>query len=224
MSVFDIIGPIMIGPSSSHTAGAARIGKIARDFLGAEPVSADIGFCGSFAKTYRGHGTDKAVVGGIMGMMPNDDRIRNSIELAKAQGIEINIKELEMDNVHPNTAIVTLTDKHGKSATIEGASVGGGNILIKRLNNTKVSLNGEYTVIVIEHKDKPGTIAAVTSLLAPIGINICNFNLSREQKGGSAVMTIEIDGKVDKEITEKLKALPNVTDCTIIQQEIQETV
>ncbi len=219
MSVFDIIGPIMIGPSSSHTAGAAKIGKIARDFLGSQPVSADIGFSGSFARTYKGHGTDKAIVGGIMGMMPDDVRIRNSIALAKEQGISINIREVDIENAHPNTAVVTLTDKNGKSATIEGASVGGGNILIKKLNNTVVSLNGHYTVIVIEHKDKPGTIAAVTNALAPIGINICNFNLSREQKGGNAVMTIEIDGKVNKDIVHQLKLLPNVIDCTIIQQE-----
>ena len=151
MNVFDIVGPVMIGPSSSHTAGAARIGLIARALLGAPAVTADIRLHGSFAKTYRGHGTDKALVAGILGMKPDDARLRDSLTLAQKAGLAITIMPAALENAHPNTALITLTDAQGHTVSVQGASVGGGNILVTRVNGMAVEITGQYTTL-----DVPG--------------------------------------------------------------------
>lgn len=216
MNCFDIIGPIMIGPSSSHTAGAARIGKIAGTLLGEPAVSAEITLSGSFAETYRGHGTDKALVAGIMGMSPDDTRLRDSLNLAKKEGLEVKFICRNLDDTHPNTAVIDLVAKSGKTISIQGASVGGGNILITKINGLSVEINGQYTVLVVIHKDKPGTIAAVTHYMAGLGLNICNFRLAREQKGGTAVMTIEIDGAINESVSSEVASLANVMSCTLL--------
>ena len=167
MNVFDILGPVMIGPSSSHTAGAARIGGIARAVLAAEPVRAVIQLHGSFAKTYKGHVTDKAIIAGIMGMAPDDERIRRAPELAEAAGLAISIETVELDGAHPNTARILLWDASGRSVTVQGASVGGGNILITAVNGMEVQITGQYTSLIVLHRDTPGTIAAVTDAIFP---------------------------------------------------------
>ena len=180
MNVFDILGPVMIGPSSSHTAGAARIGRITRTLLGAPAVKADILLHGSFAKTYKGHGTDKALIAGIMGMATDDVRIRQAPELAKAAGLKVHISTGDIDGAHPNTARVTLTDANGRQVSLLGSSIGGGNILVTEVNGMEVSLTGQYTTLIVLHKDTPGIIAAVTEVMAEEGIKICNFRLSRQ--------------------------------------------
>ncbi len=210
MDIFDIIGPIMIGPSSSHTAGAARIGKIARKILGLPPVLADIGLAGSFALTYKGHGTDKALIAGILGMNPDDERIRNSLDIAREQGLKFDFHTVKIPRAHPNTVVIHLTAENGSECTVQGASVGGGNILINRLNGIDTAFTGQRDTLIIPHNDAPGTIAAVTALLADSGINIGNFRLNRPNKGYQAVMTIEIDGKFNVAMTAQLKALPNI--------------
>ena len=144
MNVFDILGPVMIGPSSSHTAGAARIGRITLALLGAPAVKADIFLHGSFAKTYKGHGTDKALIAGIMGMATDDSRIRRAPELAREQGLEVNIATGDIDGAHPNTARVTLTDAAGSTVSLLGSSIGGGNILVKEVNGMEVSITGHH--------------------------------------------------------------------------------
>lgn len=217
MKVFDIVGPVMIGPSSSHTAGAARIGRIAYALLGEKAVRADIRLHGSFAKTYKGHGTDKALVAGIMGMKPDDPRIRKSLELAKEQGLEVSIRPEFFENVHPNTALIILIGENGGQVRVQGASVGGGNILITEVNGMPVEITGQYATLIVLHRDAPGTIAQVTELIASLGVNICNFRLSREQKGGTAVMTIEVDGQVGKELNACIRQLPNVIGSTMLQ-------
>ncbi len=210
MNIFDIIGPIMIGPSSSHTAGAVRIGKIARKILGDEPAEADIGLAGSFALTYKGHGTDKALIAGILGMSPDDERIRRSLDIAKERGLAFAFRQVKIPRAHPNTAVVHLTGAGGGECTVQGASVGGGNILIHSLNGIETEFTGQKDTFIIPHRDAPGTIAAVTSLLADSGINIGNFRLSRPNKGYQAVMTIEIDGAVRPGVVDSLKQLPNI--------------
>ena len=210
MDIFDIIGPIMIGPSSSHTAGAARIGKIARKILGLPPVLADIGLAGSFALTYKGHGTDKALIAGILGMNPDDERIRNSLDIAREQGLKFDFHTVKIPRAHPNTVVIHLASANGSECTVQGASVGGGNILINRLNGIDTAFTGQRDTLIIPHNDAPGTIAAVTALLADSGINIGNFRLNRPNKGYQAVMTIEIDGKFNVAMTAQLKALPNI--------------
>ncbi len=210
MNCLDIIGPVMIGPSSSHTAGACRIGKVANALL-SEPVSgAFIEFYGSFAKTYCGHGTDKAIVAGILGMDPDDMRLKDSFLHAREANVSIQITTAQNDDLHPNTASVTLYGRSGKSVSVQGASIGGGEILIERINGMEVSVSGQHTTLVVLHKDAPGVIAAVTRYVGQYQVNICNFRLSRESKGGEAVMTIELDGEIKPQLTEQIDVLPNV--------------
>lgn len=217
MNCFDIIGPVMIGPSSSHTAGACRIGKVAYSLLGGIAKRAEIVFHGSFAKTYRGHGTDKAIVAGILGMDTDDERIRDSFEHAKNAGMEIMINTGYFEDAHPNTARVALFDAEGKSVEVMGASVGGGEIMIERINGMEVAVSGQYATLIVLHKDAPGTIASVTQLLSQYKINICNFRLSRESKGGIAVMTIELDGDITAQLCSKIDLLPNVMHAILLQ-------
>ena len=217
LQVFDILGPIMIGPSSSHTAGAVRIGKYARSVLGKTPVKAVIRFSGSFAKTYKGHGTDKAVIAGILGMDTDDSRIRNSMQIATEEGLDFIFIEEDIDGAHPNTAEITLTDAEGRSALIQGASIGGGNIVINKINDTEVSISGKSDTLVIPHDDVPGMIAVVTNILAEKGVNVHGFSLGRDRKGGIAVMTIEIDGDIDESINEAIMECPNIHASTILK-------
>lgn len=217
MNVFDIIGPVMIGPSSSHTAGAVRIGKIAGALLGSAPVSAHILLHGSFAKTYKGHGTDKALVAGIMGMTPSDTRIRQSLELAKEQGLTVIFEKTELEGAHPNTAVITLKDAQGRSVTLRGASVGGGNIVISEINGIKVDITGQQTTLLILHHDVPGVIARVTNYIADQGVNIGNFKLSRTQRGETALMTIEVDGEFSQESNKGIEKTPDVMQSIILQ-------
>lgn len=217
LQVFDILGPIMIGPSSSHTAGAVRIGKYARSVLGKKPVKAVIRFSGSFAKTYKGHGTDKAVIAGILGLDTDDSRIRNSMQIATEEGLDFTFIEEDIDGAHPNTAEITLTDADGRSALIQGASIGGGNIVINKINDTEVSISGKSDTLVIPHDDVPGMIAVVTNILAEKGVNVHGFSLGRDRKGGIAVMTIEIDGDIDESINEAIMECPNIHASTILK-------
>ncbi len=217
MNVFDILGPVMIGPSSSHTAGAARIGRITLALLGAPAVRADILLHGSFAKTYRGHGTDKALIAGIMGMETDDERIRFAPELAQDAGLQVNISTGEIEGAHPNTARITLTDAEGRQVSLQGSSIGGGNILITQVNGMEVQITGQYPTLIVLHRDAPGTIAAVTEVVAETGANICSFRLSREAKGGDAVMNIELDSLTNRSLKEQIQALPNIFSCTILE-------
>ena len=210
MNVFDIIGPVMIGPSSSHTAGAVRLGRVAWKILGDKVVKADITLSGSFAQTYRGHGTDKALIAGVMGMDSDDERIRHSLQLAKEGGMEFAFHETEIPGAHPNTARVTVTGAQGGTAVIQGASIGGGNILI-------TEITGQYNTLLVLHYDKPGTIAAVTNFMAYSEVNIGNFRLSRPKKGGEAVMTIEVDGDVSDALISSLRILPNIINGVLIR-------
>ncbi|WMJ23890.1 L-serine ammonia-lyase, iron-sulfur-dependent subunit beta [Paludicola sp. MB14-C6] len=216
MNIFDIIGPVMIGPSSSHTAGAVRIGKIAGALLKGKPVKATIYLYGSFAKTYKGHGTDKALIAGILGMNPDDPRIRNSLELATEEGLEYHFIKDEMDGAHPNTTRIELVDSQGNEAITQGASIGGGNVVIQKINDMKVEITGQYTTLIVLHNDAPGTIAAVTNYVAAQGMNIGNFRLSRDQKGGTAVMVIEMDALCTDEVNDGIMKLANVISSTLI--------
>ena len=216
MNAFDIIGPVMIGPSSSHTAGAVRIGRAARALLGAEPVRAEIGLHGSFAHTYKGHGTDKALIAGILGLAPDDERIRFSPALARQAGLAEQLREIELDGAPPNTALLPLWGAAAGPVSVQAASVGGGSILVSRVNGMEVQFSGQYTTLIVLHKDAPGTIAAVTELLAAAGVNICNFRLARRQKGGAAVMTIETDGSFGAELNRAIGRLPNVLSSTLL--------
>lgn len=217
MDVFDIIGPIMIGPSSSHTAGACRIGKYARSILGESVQQAEIYLGGSFAKTYRGHGTDKAIVAGLMGMETDDLRIRHSLELAEEAGMEYRFIPTQMEDAHPNTALLKLTGVTGKHCEVEGASIGGGQIRIRRINGTPVDISGAATTLLVYHLDTPGMISDVTNILARRGVNIGKFELRRAVKGGEAVMVIEIDGDIDDSVNNAIRQFPNVYESIVLR-------
>lgn len=217
MNVFDILGPVMIGPSSSHTAGAVRIGLISRGLLKNRPVKADILLHGSFARTYRGHGTDKALIAGILGFEPDDIRIRNAPEIAGKEGLSVRFRTGEIEDAHPNTARITLVDAASRSVTVTGSSIGGGNILITDVNGLPVNFTGEMATLIVLHRDQPGVIASVTGLLAESGVNICSFRLVRKERGGEAVMTIEIDGTADESLNQSVSGLPHIISSTLLK-------
>jgi len=210
MNIFDIIGPVMIGPSSSHTAGAVRIGRVSWKILGEKATKAKIDLVGSFAMTYRGHGTDKALIAGILGMKPDDENIRHSLEIAKEDGLDFQFREIKLPQAHPNTAILHLTGIYGAECSVEGVSVGGGNIQITKLNGMDAAFNGEKDTLIIAHHDRPGAMASVTSHLARLGVNIGNFRLSRPRKKHMAIMTIELDSSIDKQVVNELRALNDI--------------
>lgn len=210
MNVLDMIGPVMIGPSSSHTAGACRIGYIARKLLAQAPVSAEVDLAGSFAQTYRGHGTDRAIIAGILGMRPDDERLPQSLELAKQQGLPYQFRTISLPRCHPNTAVIRLTGQDGTTVEIEGASIGGGNVLITRLNGMESAFAGQTDTLIIPHRDTPGVIATVSQILSFSGANIGNFKLTRPSKGRLAMMTIEVDSPIAPQTIQALRALPNV--------------
>jgi len=217
MNIFDIIGPIMIGPSSSHTAGAVRIGRVARKILGEDAAKADIGLCGSFAMTYKGHGTDKALIAGILGMKPDDERIPNSLALAKEAGLEYSFSHVKLPNAHPNTAILNLVGKNGETCSVEGVSVGGGNIQITKLNGMTAAFTGTQSTLIVAHHDRSGTIALVTDKLAQFNVNIGSFHLSRPKKNELAIMTIELDSPIEKAVVSELQALKNIVSVVYMQ-------
>ena len=216
ISVFDVLGPNMIGPSSSHTAGAAVIGGLAGKIIAPPLKKVDFTLYGSFAKTYRGHGTDRALAAGIMGMLPSDPRIRDSLSIARSLGLRVDFSTGTVEDAHPNTAVLTLWDASGRSVEVQGASVGGGNILITRFNGMDVAVTGQYTTLIVQHWDRPGMVAEVASLLGEEDINIASFRLSRESRGGQAVMTIELDAAADGNLVETVRTLPGVLSATLI--------
>ncbi len=208
-SVFDIIGPVMVGPSSSHTAGAARIGLMAGKLFGETPTVINITFYGSFADTYRGHGTDVAIIGGVLGYDTFDDRIPQSIDIAKSKGIEIHFETSEALTDHPNTARVHLTNGLEEFELV-GISIGGGTIEITELNGVPLRLSGGGPALVVLHHDRFGAIAAVTSILADYEINIGHMEVSRHEKEKQALMAIEIDDRITAEVLEEIDRLPQV--------------
>lgn len=218
MNLFDIIGPVMIGPSSSHTAGAARIGRVARQLLGEKPVRARVSFHGSFEKTYRGHGTDRAVAGGLMDMAVDDERLSHSLQLAREAGMDITFQPVSLRDAHPNTVVVEVTGESGRHVAVQAASVGGGSILVQYLDGLEVGFSGEKTTLVIRHTDEPGAIAAVTHLLSSMRINIAAMRVFRREAGGEAVMAIEVDQRPQAGLIEALRMLPAVSDVTLLDQ------
>jgi L-serine dehydratase len=214
-SVFDIIGPVMIGPSSSHTAGAARIGRVARSLFGREPKWATISFYGSFAETYKGHGTDVAIVGGLLDFDTFDERIKTSLDIAKEAGMKIKFIEEDAVTDHPNTARVSIGDDDGDLELV-GISIGGGKIEITELNGFQLRLSGNHPAILVVHNDRYGSIAGVANVLAKYAINIGHMEVARKEKGMQALMTIEVDQNIDVQVLDELATLPNILKVTKI--------
>lgn len=200
MGIFDIVGPVMIGPSSSHTAGAARIGLMARKILKDDPVKADITVYGSFAKTYKGHGTDKALVAGLLGVAADDLRLRQSFAIAKETNLAVAFHRSDEEVDHPNTVRIALTGKTGKKTEILGVSLGGGRIEIREIDGFPVALNGEEHTLITLHNDQPGIIAQATTIMAIGHINVSNMKVFRSAKNANAVMIVNTDSPVPDEM------------------------
>ena len=200
MGIFDIVGPVMIGPSSSHTAGAARIGLMARKILKDDPVKADITVYGSFAKTYKGHGTDKALVAGLLGFAADDLRLRQSFAIAKETNLAVAFHRSDEEVDHPNTVRIALTGKTGKKTEILGVSLGGGRIEIREIDGFPVALNGEEHTLITLHNDQPGIIAQATTIMAIGHINVSNMKVFRSAKNANAVMIVNTESPVPDEM------------------------
>lgn len=208
-SVFDIIGPVMVGPSSSHTAGAARIGRAARLIFGLQPTWATVHLYGSFAKTYRGHGTDLAIAGGLLGYDTDDDRIRFALETAEKHNMKIEFIEDTAATEHPNTARIKLgTDD--SSMELVGISIGGGKVEITELNGFELRMSGNKPAILIMHNDRFGAIASVTQILARHEINIAHMEVSRKDVGKDALMVIETDQNVEDDVMQVLEKASHI--------------
>ncbi len=219
MNIFDILGPVMVGPSSSHTAGAVRIGYITRKLLGSRPVRADIGLAGSFAATGKGHGTDKALVAGLLGMKPDDMKIPRSFEIAGEEGLSFSFHEIRLAGAHPNTALLKVEGADGKCLEVQASSLGGGRIMVNQLNGLAVNCTGENPTLIVYHQDRPGHVTNVTAMLAGPGINIAALNLYREKKGGDAVMIIEVDQVVPVDIIQRMEARDGIRKVIYIEGE-----
>ncbi len=196
MNIFDIIGPVMVGPSSSHTAGAVRIGFVSRKLLG-EPVrKAELLLYGSFLATGKGHGTDRALVAGLLGMQPDDERVPVSFEEAEKAGLEFSFGEANLKEEHPNSVVLKLTGISGKKMEVLAASLGGGRMKICRIDGMEANFCADYPTLIIQNLDQPGCVATVTTMLSELGINIATLQLYRDSRGGSAVMVVECDREV----------------------------
>ena len=205
-SIFDILGPVMVGPSSSHTAGAARIGLIARQLFGRQPKKATVYLHGSFAATGKGHGTDRALIAGLLGMKPDDMRIPNSFEIAKEEGMEFTIENKDIKEAHPNTAQIIMEAEGVNTMKIQAYSIGGGRIRVCKLDGIDVNFSGESNTLIIRNVDEPGRIKEVASALSNAEINIATMQVFRDKRGGFAVMVVETDQIVPKEAIDDLES------------------
>lgn len=205
LDIFDILGPIMIGPSSSHTAGAVRLGNIAR-LIYRHPIShITFRLHGSFAKTYKGHGTDVALVAGILGLNPDDERLPQAFSLAMEAGLGFSFEEADLGYVHPNTVQFVIQGEAGEMVIV-GSSLGGATIEVIKINDTEVSLRGDYPTLILDYTDKPGIISRISSTIASAGVNIAAMKVTRVRK--VATMVLELDGQIKRETFELLESDP----------------
>ena len=214
MDIFDILGPVMVGPSSSHTAGAARIGAMSRTLIGEPVTEAKIHLYGSFAETGRGHGTDRALVAGLLGMKPDDLRIPSAFEEAARAGLRYTFDVISLRDAHPNTAVLEVQGVSGKQLTMQAASLGGGRI--------EVSFTGMYSTLIVRNQDEFGSVAGVTNILSQLRINVANMSLSRQKRGGDALMVIEIDQHMRPNQVQFLAELPGILSVTYYDKEDEE--
>ena len=223
MNLFDILGPVMVGPSSSHTAGAVRIGLAARRLLGeGTPKSAEITLFGSFAATGRGHGTDRALIAGLLGFQPDDERIAHSFDLAHDAGMAFTFTLSRTAEEHPNTARIDLVGKSGKTLSMIGCSLGGGRIMVVEMNGLRANFSGDLPTLIVQNVDQPGHVSEVTSMLTQKGVNIATMQLYRDHPGGNAVMIIETDKAVPQESLTWLECCEGITRVTFIDAEREE--
>lgn len=222
MGLFDILGPVMVGPSSSHTAGAAKIGFVSQKLLGEPVAEARILLYGSFLATGKGHGTQLAIVAGLLGMRPDDERIPQSIQMAEAQGMKVSFGEAELKEAHPNSAQLILTGKSGRKLEIVGESLGGSIINIAQIDGLAANFSGDYPTLIVHNQDQPGHVAEVTSMLAHKSVNIATMQLYRSGRGANAVMVVECDQEIPEESIHWLEHLEGISKVTYFSLEDRE--
>ncbi|MBQ8445390.1 MAG: L-serine ammonia-lyase, iron-sulfur-dependent subunit beta [Opitutales bacterium] len=213
-SAFDIIGPAMIGPSSSHTAGAVRLGLLARGICGGGTAfypNILIELHGSFAATGEGHATDRGLVAGLLGLPPDDERVKDALKLAQANGISIEFRKVDLGvNAHPNTARITYLFPDGERLSVTGASIGGGSVAVREIDGFETELNGELDAVIFWHMDRPGFLARVTGLLACIEVNIAAIQTTRRMRNSEALTIIKIDAPLPPDCMSVLRKIPFV--------------
>ncbi|MCI8695006.1 MAG: L-serine ammonia-lyase, iron-sulfur-dependent, subunit beta [Lachnospiraceae bacterium] len=216
MNSFDIIGPVMVGPSSSHTAGAVKIGNIARKLLGAPVKKADIFFHGSFLATGKGHGTDRALIAGLLGFPVDDSRIPDSFHYAREAGMEYVMSGIDLGDVHPNTVRLHLWGDEGRNMKVTAASVGGGAIKVTEIDGLPANFSGDYPTLIVNNLDQPGHVTEITSMLSHKSINIATMQLYRSSKGGTAVIVLECDQEVPENAIRWLSHLEGILKVTYL--------
>ena len=222
MTLFDIMGPIMVGPSSSHTAGAERIGLITRRLLGEPPVSARLLLHGSFAATGKGHGTDRALVAGLLGLAPDDPDLPRSFALAKEAGMEVAVGTVTLRGAHPNTVVLQVTGAGGRSMEVNASSLGGGRVRVNAIDGLEASFTGDHPTLIIRNEDRPGAVAEVSAALSRRQVNIAAMQLYRNMRGGLAVMVIESDQPIWGAAVDELRGLPGIVSVTYLEMEEAE--
>lgn len=222
MNLFDVMGPVMVGPSSSHTAGAVKIGYVARKLMSEPIINAKILLYGSFLATGKGHGTTFAIVAGLLGMKPDDERIPSSFEIARKMGMEFSFGEAQLTEGHPNSVVLILTGKNGKHLEIVGESVGGSMINIAKIDGLDANFSGDCPTLIVHNLDQPGHVAEVTSMLSHKSVNIAGMQLYRAHRGGNAVMIVECDQEIPRESIswlEHLEGVEKVTYYSLLDEE-----
>lgn len=210
MNIFEILGPVMVGPSSSHTAGAVRIGYVCRKLMGEKIVTADIELYGSFLLTGKGHGTPQAIVAGLLGMTPDDARIPDSFEIAKAQGLKFTIGEAKLKEAHPNSVLLKLTGESGKKLEIIGESLGGSIINIAQIDGLPANISGDYPTLIASNMDVPGMVAKVSEVLFEAKINIAQMHLYRASRGKNSVLIAECDQEIEDKTLNDIRDLDGI--------------
>lgn len=214
MNIFDIVGPVMVGPSSSHTAGAVRIGYVSRKLMGEPIKKVCLLLYGSFLATGKGHGTDRALVAGLLGMQPDDERIPFAFEEAKKAGMEFVFGTANLKEAHPNSVVLEMTGVSGRKLEVIAASLGGGRMKICKLDGMEANFCAEYPTLIVQNQDQPGCVATVTTMLSELGINIATLQLYRDSRGGDAVMVVECDREVPETSVHWLQEQPGIRRVT----------
>jgi L-serine dehydratase len=216
ISIFDVAGPVMIGPSSSHTAGAARLGRMAALLAGGEFDSVEFGLYGSFAKTHLGHGTDQALVAGVMGYSESDERLPEAFDLAKSRGLEIRFYETDLRDAHENSVLITFHKKDGTTCQIEGCSIGGGRICIRKIDGFETQMYCDNPSMLVLHRDQRGMLGSITTVMAEHGLNIAVMRCTRRSKGDIACCVLESDQQIDEDIKSELEQIDGVIKVSIV--------
>lgn len=219
ISIFDVIGPVMVGPSSSHTAGAVRLGRMGKMIAQVPFSHVSFGLHGSFAKTYQGHGTDRALVAGVLGLSEQDERITQSFELANQQSLTYEFCEVELEYMHENSVQMTFQLETGTTCEVIGSSIGGGQVVIRSINGFDVEFSGTAPTLILQHNDQKGTVSQVAHLLALNDINIAVMKLSRTARGAVACWIIETDSLIPGSVMKQIMAIPNMIGAQVIQGE-----